>query len=180
MSNTSYPGHLKRETKRDIEKILQETVGAKYGDRFTEYRNEYARTVAGKDVDRLPDYPVTLSIETVNRCNLACVMCHLPHFIKDKTTLTVDDLEKVFTEAEEMGIPAINIGNGHEPLLYKDVDKMIDSAVEHKIMDLLMFTNGHLLNKERVEKVLNSGVTRVFISLDAATEETYNEINPKH
>jgi len=176
MSEANYPGHLKRVAKRDIEQILSDTVGQKYGDRFTLYRDEYARTVAGTDVDRLPDYPVTLSIETVNRCNLACVMCHLPHFLKGKTTLTPENLEKLFQQAEEMGVPAINIGNGHEPLLYKDVDALIDSAVDHKIMDLLLFTNGHLLTEERVEKILGSGITRVFVSLDAATEETYNKI----
>lgn len=176
MSEKNYPGHLKRVSNRNVEQILQDTLGQKHGERFTVYRAEYARTVDGVDIDRLPDYPITLSIETVNRCNLACVMCHLPHFLKQKTTLDLADLRKLFREAEELGVPAINIGNGHEPLLYKDVDAMIEEAVNHKIMDLLLFTNGHLLTDARIEKILNSGVTRVFVSLDAATEETYNAI----
>jgi len=176
MAEQNY-AYLKRVSRRNIEEILEETVGKRYGNRFTFYRSEYARTVSGQDLDNVPDYPLTLSIETVNRCNLACIMCHLPHFLKPKTTLDMDDLRKLFTEAEQMGVPAINIGNGHEPLLYKDVDAMIDEAVNHKIMDLLLFTNGHLLTKARVDKLLEAGgVTRVFISLDAATEETYNII----
>lgn len=176
MTQESFPGHLKRISKRDIEQILEDTVGQTYGERFTHYRSEYNRTVAGERKDDVPPFPLTLSIETVNRCNLACIMCHLPHFEKEKTTLSTEQIVKIFADAEKLGVPALTIGNGHEPLLYKDVDTLIDEAVNHKLMDLLLFTNGHLLTKARVEKILNSGVTRVFVSLDAATEETYNKV----
>lgn len=170
------PAHIRRVAKRDIEKDLLDTLGEKFGKRFSEYRTDYNRIAAGAGNNEILPYPLTLTIETVNRCNLACVMCHLPHFEKTKTTLNAESLVKIFEEAEAIGVPAILIGNGHEPLLYKEVDSLIDEAVKHQIMDLLLFTNGHLLNKDRVEKILNSGVTRVFISLDAATEETYNKI----
>jgi radical SAM protein with 4Fe4S-binding SPASM domain len=176
VTQETFPGHLKRISRRNIEQILEDTVGKKYGDRFVHYRSEYNRIVGGEGKGDVPPFPLTLSVETVNRCNLACIMCHLPHFEKEKTTMTTEQLVKIFADAEKLGVPAITIGNGHEPLLYNDVDTLIDEAVNHKIMDLLLFTNGHLLTKSRVEKILNSGVTRVFVSLDAATEETYNKI----
>jgi len=176
MTQQTGPVHIRRVAKRDIEADLMETVGKEFGQRFADYRADYNRIAAGKGNESVLPYPLTMTIETVNRCNLACVMCHLPHFEKKKTTLTADSLVKIFEEAEAIGVPAILIGNGHEPLLYKDVDRLIDEAVKHKIMDLLLFTNGQLLNKSRVEKILHSGITRVFVSLDASSEETYDKI----
>ena len=38
-----------------------------------------------------------------------------------------------------------------------------------------MVTNGTLLNAKRRASMLNSGITKVFISLDAATSQTYNK-----
>ena len=43
-------------------------------------------------------------------------------------------------------------------------------------MDFFVFTNGTLLNEKNSEMILNSSITRLFISLDAATEETYNKV----
>ena len=39
-----------------------------------------------------------------------------------------------------------------------------------------IFTNGTLLNEEMREKILLHKVARVYISLDAATEETYAKV----
>ena len=168
--------YIKRSARRDVEQLLRDTVGQKFGKRFNTYREQYANSVDGSEIPTVPEYPVTLSIEMVNRCNLACVMCHLPHFLKEKATLTLENLEKVFSEGEQLGVPAVIFGNGHEPLLYKEFDTMVDSAVSHKFMDLLLYTNGHLLTQKQADKILNSSITRVFVSIDAATEETYNRI----
>ena len=135
MTKQTGPLHIKRVTKRDIEADLNDVVGAKFGQRFANYRENYNRIASGERNEEVLPYPLTLTIETVNRCNLACVMCHLPHFEKEKTTLTADHFAKIFEEAETIGVPALLIGNGHEPLLFKEVDRLIDEAVNHKIMD---------------------------------------------
>ena len=43
-------------------------------------------------------------------------------------------------------------------------------------MDVFLFTNGTLLNKEKSKMILESNITRLFISIDALTSETYNKI----
>ena len=43
-------------------------------------------------------------------------------------------------------------------------------------MDVFIFTNGNLLNEKNSRLILNSCVTRLFVSIDAATEETYNKV----
>ena len=43
-------------------------------------------------------------------------------------------------------------------------------------MDIFLFTNGILLNEKNINLILNSGVTRLFISVDASSEEIYNKV----
>ena len=43
-------------------------------------------------------------------------------------------------------------------------------------MDQFLFTNGKLLNEKNSKIILNSSLTRLFISMDAATEETYDKV----
>ena len=43
-------------------------------------------------------------------------------------------------------------------------------------MDVFLFTNGALLNDEKANMILYNHVTRLFISLDAATQESYDDV----
>ena len=67
-------------------------------------------------------------------------------------------------------------GAGDEPLMFSGIDKMWDTANSSGIMDIFIFTNGTYLNEEMRKKILDHNVSRVYISLDAATEETYAKI----
>ena len=63
----------------------------------------------------------------------------------------------------------------NEPLLRKDLEEAIKYAKSKGIINIYFVTNGSLLTEQRIEALLQSGVTKVFISIDAATEETYNK-----
>ena len=43
-------------------------------------------------------------------------------------------------------------------------------------MDQFLFTNGTLLNRKNSEIILSSSLTRLFVSLDAAKESTYDKV----
>ena len=49
-------------------------------------------------------------------------------------------------------------------------------AKTSEIMDQFLFTNGTLLNQKNSEIILNSSLTRLFVSIDAATEKTYDKV----
>ena len=52
--------------------------------------------------------------------------------------------------------------------MINDVKKM---GLKHEVI-----TNGSLLTEERAEKVIESGLDKLFISLDGPDEELYNDI----
>ena len=63
-----------------------------------------------------------------------------------------------------------------EPLLYKNIEKIFQRAQEANIMDVFLFTNGILLNEKNSKIILNSNVSRLFVSIDAVSEDTYNKV----
>ena len=119
---------------------------------------------------------MSVILELVNRCNLQCVMCHQA-WRNDSDKHTIDDkiLDKLFQDFKENQLSCLMLSIS-EPLLYKNLPKILKKIEEAEIMDVFLFTNGTLLNKEKNKMILESNITRLFISIDALTSETYNKI----
>jgi radical SAM protein with 4Fe4S-binding SPASM domain len=176
----SAPDNIIYKGKKDIEAILRESLTERYGDRYRRYREDYQRYVTNvaNGYPFLPDYPLTMVMELVNRCNLNCIMCD-QGFRNDakKVSLDEDILRRMFDEFKMRRLPAL-ILSVSEPLLYKNIKSVFDMAADADIMDVFLVTNGTLLTDKYADMVLNSSVTRLFVSLDAATPETYDVVRP--
>jgi hypothetical protein len=66
-----------------------------------------------------------------------------------------------------------------EPLLHPRLFEMLEVAVQGAGCQVSLTTNGTLLGEEAVERLLDTGVDAVDISLDAFTPETYARIRVK-
>jgi len=167
---------LEKYSKFDPELILQTELYKKFGERFLDYRKKYNEMLIDDSHKQYLDYPLTVVLELVNRCDLECVMCY-QGFRNDSDKFTVDEkvLDKIFDDFKKNKLSALML-TASEPLLYKHIDKVLKKAEDAQIMDTFLFTNGSLLNKKNSEMILNSCITRMFVSIDAATEETYNKV----
>lgn len=167
---------VKRNAKVDTEKVLYDHLFPKFGERFLEYRKKYENYLKDKEHLHLPDYPISVILELVNRCNLECTMCY-QGYRNDakKSTLQLDDLKKLFSDFKTNKLDALFLSSS-EPLLYKNFDKVLEMAKNSDIMDQFLFTNGTLLNDKNSQIILNSSLTRLFVSIDAASEEVYDKV----
>ena len=167
---------LKKYYKEDPEEVLKDELIKKYGERYSKYRKNYLSIINDDDHKIKTEYPTTVVLELVNRCDLECVMCY-QGFRNDAEKFTVDEkmLDKIFDDFKKNKLSALML-TASEPLLYKHFDKVLKRAEEAEIMDVFIFTNGNLLNEKNSRLILNSCVTRLFVSIDAATEETYNKV----
>jgi radical SAM protein with 4Fe4S-binding SPASM domain len=160
--------------KEDFLTLLYE----KFGERFLRYRAEWDR--AGQGDGYLPDFPLFLDVEPEYRCNLRCVTCPLkdgkdnPSYIQDR--MSVDVYRRICEEGKKHGLPAITVSNNNEGLLQKNLFGYIQAAQEAGIMDIFVGTNAHLLKREMGAKLIKSGLSRLLISIDAATAETYLKV----
>ncbi|MEZ5647654.1 MAG: adenosyl-hopene transferase HpnH [Alphaproteobacteria bacterium] len=90
-------------------------------------------------------YPLVLMLEPLYRCNLACPGCgkiDYPDAILNKRL----SVEEALAAADECGAPIISIPGG-EPLLHKDMDKIVAGLVARKKF-VYLCTNALLLEKK--------------------------------
>ena len=170
------PFNINKFAKKDPEVILHDNLYKKFGKRFIEYRKRYSDNIKGLDLDIKTTFPNTVILELINRCDLECVMCY-QGFRNDAKKSTVDEklLDKIFSEFKKNKLNSLML-SASEPLLYKNIGDVLERAREAKIMDIFIFTNGTLLNEKNSKILLNSPLTRLFISIDGATKETYDKV----
>lgn len=111
--------------------------------------------------------PLLLVISPTMRCNLRCVGCYAGMYSK-KDDLTQDVLDRVLTEAKEMGIYFIVISGG-EPFYYKPI---MDIFKKHHDVTFQVYTNGTLIDREMAQEIAEMGNVIPCISVEGYQEET--------
>jgi radical SAM protein with 4Fe4S-binding SPASM domain len=157
------------------DKILTQEFGAKYSD----YRKQWLKASERKTVT---DFPLYLQIEHTGKCNLRCPTCVQgisslrERYSQGFQPLDIKLYKKIIKEAEKYHCPSISFHNNDEPLLLNDLEKRIEMAREAGFIDLIMTTNANLLDSERADNLLKSGLTKINFSVDACNEEDYGKI----
>ena len=76
-----------------------------------------------------------------------------------------------------MAIPSVGMNQTNEPLLDKKMFERLDKICSlDSVVDIMMNTNGTLLNAENSLNILDSGLTKLLIGFDAFTKETYEKV----
>lgn len=151
------------------------------GDAFRAYRRQWDR--AGRFEEETP-VPLHVDFELSTFCNYKCPMCPfgVPKAERPATFSQVagwfdfELFKKVIDEGVPLGLKAIDLSYYNEPLMRKDLTDLIDYAAARGVMDIMMSTNGELLSRDMTERLLDTGLTRLLVSLDAYTEETFAKI----
>jgi radical SAM protein with 4Fe4S-binding SPASM domain len=146
-------------------------ITAEKGERFREYRRLFH--ASGRAEISL-EHPIDLSIETVDWCNYECPMCPRSVDRGSGARLTKEAYENVIRQYAEQtkGLAAVGFDRG-EPLLDGRIEEKIRYAHEQGIVDIIVTTNGVFLSPERSRRLIDAGLTKLHVSLDAATQETY-------
>jgi MoaA/NifB/PqqE/SkfB family radical SAM enzyme len=134
--------------------------------------------------DRLSEqFPSQLLVDVTEHCNLACIHC--PHVTFKKSEhysgAKIDpDLNiKLVDEAKLFGqgiTQYIRYTSNGEPLIHPQIYDMLEYAVKNSGTKVTLTTNGTLLNEKNIEKLLNTGIDLVDVSIDAFTKETYSKV----
>lgn len=127
---------------------------------------------------RLLGYPYDISIEPAGFCNLKCPMCiqarSMTDIERERKLLSFQDFKKVIDDIKGFAV-SVSLFYAGEPLLNKDLFRMIEYATQHRILTYIS-TNGVLLaNQEVRAKLLRSGLFKLHISFDGASAEVYEK-----
>ncbi|MGC1377335.1 MAG: radical SAM protein [Anaerolineales bacterium] len=133
----------------------------------------YEMTVHAETVNAKP---LKLTIDPTNICQLQCPFC--PTGAKQHTRKPGKaEMEMVPNLLSEVGdcLFSIDFYNWGEPLLNLDVLlHWIEAAKSKNIITAISSNMSVPLTKDQAEKIVASGLDRIIISIDGASEETYS------
>jgi GTP 3',8-cyclase len=124
-----------------------------------------------------------LRISVTDRCNFRCVYC-MPkevvgpgyQFLPHAEILTFEQIVRLAKIFHGHGVQKIRLTGG-EPLVRKDVEKLIAMlAAALPDVALTLTTNGSLL-KAKAQALKAAGLTRVTVSLDSLDDATFKAMN---
>ncbi len=121
-----------------------------------------------------------LRISLTDKCNLQCVYC-MPSkglkFFRNSEIMTDGEIVRFVRIAHKHGLRKVRFTGG-EPLLRKNIVKLIASIKNIGIADVSLTTNGTML-ASLAEDLKKAGLDRVNISLDTMKADRYKEITRK-
>lgn len=140
------------------------------------YKHYYKKNVRNK-IKCMAEKPQFVIIENTNHCNLSCVFCANPTMNRSKGFMSRELFDSIINQCKEMEIENVLIQGYGEPLLDRDYIAKVKFAKNRGIKYVHCVTNGTLLDNNIAEKLVNAGLDYLYISIDAATAETYNKIH---
>lgn len=119
-----------------------------------------------------------LRVSVTDRCNLRCIYCMPEQGIQSKNhedILRFEDTLKIVKAAATLGINKIRYTGG-EPLIMKDIEKLIfETSKIPGIKDIAITTNGILLS-DMAEELKQAGLKRVNLSLDTLDKDKFKSV----
>jgi GTP 3',8-cyclase len=123
-----------------------------------------------------------LRISVTDRCNFRCVYC-MPRevfgpdfpYVPRSDLLTLEEIARVANVFVSLGVEKIRITGG-EPLLRRNLERLIELLAATGVQDLALTTNGSLLTSEKARTLKNAGLTRITVSLDALDDAVFQSL----
>jgi GTP 3',8-cyclase len=124
----------------------------------------------------------TLRVSITDRCNFRCVYC-MPKevfgrdyaFLERTELLTFEEIARVVGVFARLGVRTVRITGG-EPLVRRDVERLVELLAAIPDLELALTTNGALL-PQKAQALADAGLDRVTVSLDSVDDATFRALN---
>lgn len=173
---------LSRETKEANKSYSEYVINERWkqhrSPEYFEYRRKWVENPKNMVIQ---DFPIHMDVEITNYCNLLCPMC--PRTIKMKNGshdelhhMSFDLFKKIIDEGSANGLCSVKFNYSGEPLMHKDVAKMVKYCKDNGILDVMFNTNAVLLTEQMSRDLLEAGIDGLYVSFDSPYKETYESI----
>ena len=155
------------------------TWEGRQSEEYYKYRRKLKSVLERKDVV-LSDFPLCIEVESTYHCNLECPYCArgAGAGYRSEKHLSPEIWRRILDEARSNYLPSMMMDHEGESLLNPALDDMISDARDAGVIDIFLHTNGQALTPQRSESLIDSGLTKINISIDAVTQETYAKVRP--
>jgi cyclic pyranopterin phosphate synthase len=123
-----------------------------------------------------------LRISVTDRCNFRCVYC-MPkevfgrdyQFLERDELLSFEEIGRLSTIFAILGVEKIRLTGG-EPLVRRNIERLIEMLARIPGIDLALTTNGSALAK-KAEGLRGAGLERITVSLDSLDDRVFRAMN---
>lgn len=115
-----------------------------------------------------------LDLGITNRCNYRCIHCGFNSGKNKERELSLAEIKDILVNISKFGCKELDITGG-EPTLRKELERILETAIELKFKTKLI-TNGSLLTKKRLVYFSDIGLRYIAISLDGLSYEVHSSI----
>jgi cyclic pyranopterin phosphate synthase len=133
-------------------------------------------------LDRLGRPLETLRVSITDRCNFRCVYC-MPKevfgrdyaFLDRRELLSFEEIARVVGVFASLGVRTVRLTGG-EPLVRRDVERLVEQLAAIPDLELALTTNGALL-PQKAQALADAGLSRVTVSLDSVDDAQFRALN---
>ena len=118
--------------------------------------------------------PIHIQVESTNACNLRCATCHRDLLYPKSTTMKFENFKKIYDEVRPENINVSGLG---EPFLNPEIFEIISYAKRGG--SAVNCASNFTLTGNKIDKIIQSGIDQIKISVDAMDAETYHRIRSK-
>jgi cyclic pyranopterin phosphate synthase len=123
-----------------------------------------------------------LRISVTDRCNFRCVYC-MPkevygrdyRFLERRELLTFEEIARLARSFAALGVEKVRLTGG-EPLIRRELERLVAMLAEIPGLDLTLTTNGSLL-PQKAQALADAGLRRVTVSLDSLDDQVFRAMN---
>jgi MoaA/NifB/PqqE/SkfB family radical SAM enzyme len=125
---------------------------------------------------RLLGYPLALTLEATNVCNLRCPYCFTGagEVTRERSVMPMPLYRKIMDELGPYAL-IVEYYNWGEPLLNKDIDKMVRIASGKGCSTIISTNLSVPLDQARAEALVSSGLAILGAGIDGASQESYEK-----
>jgi len=127
-------------------------------------------------IDRSSTSLARMYVEPTNSCNLDCRTCMRNVWDEPLGKMSENTFSRIIESVKELlPTPLVFFGGVGEPLAHPDILDMV-SAAKRTGAKVELITNGILLDETVSRRLIDIGMDRLWVSIDGATPESYEDI----
>jgi cyclic pyranopterin phosphate synthase len=123
-----------------------------------------------------------LRVSVTDRCNFRCVYC-MPkevfgkdfQFLPRTEILSFEEIERLVRVFVGLGVQKVRLTGG-EPLVRRNIERLVEMLAKVSDLDLTLTTNGSLL-AGKARALRDAGLKRVTVSLDSLDDAVFRGMN---
>ncbi len=115
-------------------------------------------------------------IEPTNGCNLNCTMCIRHSWEENTGMMSENTFAKILSGLDQFDpVPTVSFSGLGEPLLHPKIIEWVEKA-KQKGAKVELITNATLLDKKMSLGLIDAGLDILWVSIDGAAPESFNDV----